>query len=77
MIIRKTSVFTKKEYSMDINVTPNQIARWKAGELIQRVMPHLTPGERDFLKFGSPPEEMDKLLGPEEPDIMDAQDYTP
>ncbi len=33
----------------DIDVTDQQIAEWKAGRLIQRVMPDLTSSERELL----------------------------
>lgn len=51
----------------DLPVTAEQIARWKAGELIQRAMPHLTNADRELFisglcgtcwiaLFGAPPE---------------------
>ncbi len=33
----------------EVPVTDEQIVRWKAGELIQRVMPELTPDQRELL----------------------------
>jgi hypothetical protein len=42
---------------MEIDVTEEQLDEWKYGILIQRAMPHLTPGEREFIMTGITPEE--------------------
>jgi hypothetical protein len=36
----------------DLPVTRQQLADWHGGALIQRVMPHLTAGERELLISG-------------------------
>lgn len=62
-LYEKTSIFTGRKASMEINVTPEQIARWKnSGTCIQEAFPHLTAGEREFLLSGSTPEEWDQLF---------------
>ena len=53
MEIQRRSVFSGKTNTLDLDVTPEQVDRWMNGELIQDVMPHLTPDEREFLKTGS------------------------
>jgi len=42
---------------MDLNVSEKQITLWMEGALIQNVMPHLTPSERQFLMTGMSLEE--------------------
>jgi hypothetical protein len=57
MKITRTSMFTGVIHTLEINVTPEQIARWQGGELIQNAMPNLTPDEREFIKTGVTAEE--------------------
>jgi len=66
MIVTKVSMLSGKTSSMELNVTNDQLDRWKGGELIQNVFPHLTPDEREFLMTGSTAEEFDSLFGNEE-----------
>jgi hypothetical protein len=39
---------------------------WEGGELIQNVMPELSPEEREFLISGITPKEWDEYYGKEE-----------
>ena len=57
MLIGKKSMITGIKTEMDLNVTEKQITLWMEGELIQNVMPHLTPSEREFLMTGMSLEE--------------------
>jgi len=66
MIIRKRNIFTGKVSAVELNVTPEQIARWQGGELIQNAMPQLSTDEREFLISGLLPEEWDELMSEEE-----------
>ena len=52
MIIAKRSKLTGIVSSMDIVVSEEQLQTWEAGELIQNVMPDLTPVEREFIMTG-------------------------
>ena len=52
MKITRVSPLTRKERTYDIDVTQEQIDRWKGGVLIQKAMPSLTPAEREFIKTG-------------------------
>ncbi len=52
MIITKTSPLTGMLNTMDIDVTPLQIAQWERGMLIQEAMPLLTRDEREFIMTG-------------------------
>lgn len=63
MLITKTSPFSGKEHTRDINVTQQQLDNWANGELIQNAMPHVTPDDREFLMTGITPEEWDAAFG--------------
>ena len=66
MQITKVSPRTGQENTMDINVTEEQIAAWKAGGMIQSVMPKLTPDEREFLMTGYTQADWDAIFPAEE-----------
>jgi hypothetical protein len=66
MKITKVSPLSGKENTLDLPVTEEQLLRWKMGDLIQDVMPDLTPDEREFLISGVAPGEFDLLFGEEE-----------
>ena len=57
MLIGRKSMITGIKSEMDLNVSEKQITLWMEGELIQNVMPHLTPSEREFLMTGMSLEE--------------------
>jgi len=65
MQIIKTSFVSGKVNTMEIDVTPEQIALWQNGTLIQRAMPHLSVNEREFLQSGITPEEWEEVFGKE------------
>jgi type IV secretory pathway ATPase VirB11/archaellum biosynthesis ATPase len=65
MIITRTSMFSGKEYSIEIPVTEAQIEAWQNGELIQKAMPKLTADQREFLMTGVTPEEWEAEFGSE------------
>lgn len=48
---------------MDLDITNEQLQRWKDGELIQNVMPNLTPAEREFLITGYTQDDWDVMFG--------------
>ena len=66
MLITRKSSFTGKEHTLEIPVTQEQLDSWRAGEVIQRVMPNLTPDQREFLMTGVTAEEWDTHMGIEE-----------
>jgi hypothetical protein len=68
MKITRTSAFTGKTHTLDINVTEAQLASWKRGELIQNAMPNLTAAEREFIKTGVTDEEWKDMFGEVEED---------
>jgi len=63
MEITRTSIISGVTTTKDIPVTSDQLKNWKNGELIQNVMPNLSPGEREFIKTGITPEEWDTMFG--------------
>ena len=52
MLVGKKSQLSGKSHEMEIAVSEKQITLWMEGELIQNVMPNLTPTEREFLISG-------------------------
>ena len=61
MIIQRRSPISGKLHQMELDVTQDQLDRWKNGELIQRVMPKLSADEREFLISGITPTEWESL----------------
>ena len=66
MKITRKSEVSGQENTMDLNVTQEQLTRWKHGELIQNVMPQLTPDEREFLLTGIMPDEWEDIFSDNE-----------
>ena len=60
MLIRRKDPFTGLYKTLDLDITQDQIDRWRAGEFIQDVMPNLTPSQREFLITGISNESWDK-----------------
>lgn len=65
MLITKFSPHSMRDNTREIDVSQSQLDRWKAGELIQNVMPHLSPDDREFLMTGLTPEDWEEMF----PDI--------
>lgn len=63
MKITKKSILTGVMTTLDIDVTPAQLTIWKAGALIQNVMPNLSTDDREFLMTGITKEEWNKTFG--------------
>jgi hypothetical protein len=60
MLITRKSILTGKVRTLDIPVTQEQLDLWEDQyKLIQDVMPHLTPGQREFILTGATDEEWD------------------
>jgi len=57
MLVGRKSIITGVKSEMDLDVSEKQITLWMEGELIQNVMPHLNPSEREFLMTGMSLEE--------------------
>ena len=63
MEITKTSIHSGITRTLDLDVTLDEYADWKAGELIQNAMPRLNADEREFIKTGITPEEWENTFG--------------
>ena len=64
MLVKNFSAISKKINTMNINVTEEQVSRWRNHQgLIQDIMPDLTPDEREFLMTGTTREEWDEVFG--------------
>jgi hypothetical protein len=61
MVITRTSVFGVTR-SKELNVTPEQIARWEQGELAQNVFTQLNADEREFIISGNTTEDWERLF---------------
>ena len=63
MQVTKRSAITGKLHTLEIDITPEQVAQWQAGGMIQDVCPNLSVADREFLISGSTQEEWDKFFG--------------
>jgi hypothetical protein len=61
MLITRTSVFGVTR-SKELNVTPEQIARWEQGELAQNVFTQLNADDREFIISGNTTEDWERLF---------------
>jgi hypothetical protein len=63
MLITKTSQLTKREHTINLNVTQEQMDRFDRrrdnGEHVQTIFPHLSAEQREFILTGITPEEWD------------------
>lgn len=67
MKVTRTSILSGIKRTRDINVTPNQIDAYLIdGELIQNAFPHLSAGDREFIKTGITDEEWGQTFGEDE-----------
>ena len=62
MLIERESLFSHSINELEIDVTPEQLKAWEDGELIQDVMPNLTPDEREFLMTGIMENEWEEIF---------------
>lgn len=63
MQITRTSPFTGKVHTCEIDVTEAQLKAWEDGQLIQDAMPHLSADDREFIKTGITTEEWNNVFG--------------
>jgi len=61
MLITRTSVFGVTR-TIDLPVTPEQIADWEQGSLAQNVFTNLDAEQREFIISGNTTEDWDKLF---------------
>ena len=64
MLITRTSTITGQEHTLDLDINPDQLVRINTGiELIQNIVPHLSPSDREFIMTGITDEEWDNTFG--------------
>lgn len=63
MKITRTSPYSGKDNTLEIDVTEEQIIKWQQGMLIQDAMPNLSPDEREFMMTGCTPEDWEDMFG--------------
>ena len=63
MQVTKRSSISGKEHTLEIDITQDQWNRWKGGEMIQDVCPHLDKDDREFLISGATKEEWAAFFG--------------
>ena len=66
MQITRTSMLTGITRTIDLPVTPGQIARWQGDTLIQTAMPDLSADDREFIMTGITGDEWDAHFNSEE-----------
>lgn len=52
MQVTRRSRLTGVLHTQEIDITPEQLTRWQAGEFIRDVAQNLTPDEREFIISG-------------------------
>ena len=62
MKITRTSMATGITRTRDLPATPEQMADWENGALIQDAMPNLSAGDREFVMTGITDDEWDNLF---------------
>lgn len=67
MLVEMVSSFSGKTNTMELDVTYEQLYRIDnrryTAELIQNIVPNLTPAQREFLMTGITPEEWKAIYG--------------
>ena len=53
MLVTRVSPFSRIKNTIDLDITPEQLARYENGEeLIQNIFPNLSPEHREFIMTG-------------------------
>lgn len=69
MLVTKKSPMTGKDNTLDLDITPEQLAEIETrgrARLIQEIVPHLSDAEREFLLTGYTQEDWNAMFPPEE-----------
>ena len=66
MKIKRTSAHSGITRTLELDVTLEEYAAWRGGELIQNAMPRLNADEREFIKTGITAEEWEQIFSPQE-----------
>jgi len=63
MIVKKTSILTGKNHTMDLDVTQEQLNEFENGGDVNQIFANLDQNQRDFISTGVTPEEKNDQLG--------------
>ena len=63
MLITRTSPISGATHSLEVNCTPEQLAAWEVGTLIQDAMPTVDSPLREYIKSGITPQEWVETFG--------------
>ena len=66
MLVTRTSQYSGKQRTRDLDITEEQVAIYESGVLIQHAFPHLSADDREFYKTGITQEEWDELFPSED-----------
>ena len=66
MQITRHSIISGKKRTWSMDITDQQLEKWRGGMLIQDAMPNLSDDEREFFLSGITPEEWEANIGVEE-----------
>ena len=75
MKVTKTSIYTNRKNTMEIDITEEQYQLWRSGEDIDVALPEITYEQREFLLTGALPEEVDDLYDDDDPKYGNPQEY--
>ena len=64
MLITRTSPISGTTHTLEVNCTPQQLAAWEGGVLIQIAMPDVEAPLREYVKSGITPQEWLETFGP-------------
>lgn len=64
MKITRTSPVTGVTRTLEVDCTPEQLAAWEGGVLIQSALPNVDAPLREFIKSGISPAEWLETFGP-------------
>lgn len=74
MKVTRTSIATGITRTLGLDITEEQLARIEMREdLIQNIVPHLSPSAREFLMTGITDEEWDQMWGEPDEDLDDEE----
>jgi len=63
MLITRTNPFNGSVNTRDLDITPEQVAAYEAGALLQNAFPNLNADDREFYKTGI--DNWDEMFGEE------------
>lgn len=63
MKITRVSQMSRKEHTLEVPCTPEQLDAWTNGTHIQDAMPDVPAPLREFVMTGVTPEEWDEMFG--------------